>query len=306
MEHQSSNLELLDSISGLQFLLKSDISIGEAIADEVIATVKITNTAPDNLNGSDIVFTGVGLRLTSLYSERVNKGSNYWPSRTTKKPPSSSSLSRQKYLEGTYIGGNNQAFPAVTGDEQSHGDTLFPGERTEYQVKLKIKDLPYLDIQVEGSLSRRHLFHFYQKSDACKPWSQPLLIETINQLNVIDFFSSLTSLPSKFPDFGPNTTIAEIQNCSKVIADTEEAVKKALNATKNIKPPSKILLAWLVETQKYLNSLFPLFNVLRDLLSGNDLDKIKTKFNEIMIVIGEVEILKSRWAKLKSDFEFKG
>ena len=155
VEKNESILKNLNDIQTLRYLLKSEIPINDQDEGEVIATIKVCNDAPVSPDGGDIVFLGVGLRII----DGRERGGRKWASKVTKSRPADNLELRQKYNEGTWIGGTGTSFPAVTADEQSHGEVLFPEECVEYEIKTSKAELPYLDILVEGSVSRRHLFH---------------------------------------------------------------------------------------------------------------------------------------------------
>ena len=171
VEQNESILKNLKDIQSLRSLLKSEVSISDPKEGEVIATIKVYNDAPESHDGGDIVFLGVGLRITD--GRGRPKGSAYWPSRIKKSRPSDQAELRRKYNEGDWVGGTGDSFPAYTSDEQSRGEVLFPGESVVYEIKTSEDELPYLDVRVEGSLSRRHLFHISQPMEALKALTQP-------------------------------------------------------------------------------------------------------------------------------------
>jgi hypothetical protein len=175
IEQNESILKNLRDIQSLRGLLKSEASISDPQEGKVIATIKVYNDAPVSPDGGDIVFLGVGLRIIIGSEEGMQRGSAYWLSRISKSRPSDNTELRRKYNEGTWFGSREGkgSFPEVTSDEQSHGEVLFPGESVVYEMKTSEAELPYLDIRVEGSVSRRHLLHISQPMEALKHWSQP-------------------------------------------------------------------------------------------------------------------------------------
>lgn len=152
-ERSESILENIRNIQSLRNLLKTEMSISEPVDGEVIASIKVYNDAPESLEGSNIVFIGIGLRFIHGKEEGRQRDSNYWPNRITTSRLSDIIKLRRVYEEGYWFGsrGNNNSFPVATPDEQSHGEILFPGEAVVYDIKIPEVDLPYLDIRVKGS-----------------------------------------------------------------------------------------------------------------------------------------------------------
>src|SRR5450759_2282357 len=150
-------LKNLKDIQSLRAFLISELTLIDPEQEEVNATLVVRNTAPVSQDLGDVVFVGIGLRIISGKDNGNPHGSKYWPSRITKAKPSDNSELRQRYGEGIWYGGSNGHFPETTSAENSLGDVLFPGENIIYKLKIPKADLPYLDIRVEGSVSRRHL-----------------------------------------------------------------------------------------------------------------------------------------------------
>jgi len=64
VEQNKSILKNLKDVQSLRGLLKSEMSINGPGEGEVIAKIKVYNDAPASPDGGDIVFLGVGLRIT--------------------------------------------------------------------------------------------------------------------------------------------------------------------------------------------------------------------------------------------------
>ena len=88
VDRNESILKNVKDIQSLRGLLKSEMSINDPVDGEVIATIKVYNDAPESPDGGDIVFLGVGLRITVGSERGSQRGSNYWPSRIKKSRPS--------------------------------------------------------------------------------------------------------------------------------------------------------------------------------------------------------------------------
>ena len=234
MDSDESILNTLEGIQSLRHFLKSEMSIGDPENGEIIATINVHNNAPPSRDKGDVVFLGVGLRITVGREGGNQRGSNYWPPKIKKSRPSDKTELRQTYDEGTWFGSSGASFPATTADEQSHGEVLFPGESVVYEIKISESELPYLDVRVEGSVSRRHLFHISQPMEALKPWTQPVIAETFRALDAIDFYTPLVSLSEVMPTWGPRTTIAEMDAFRDAITKAKDHVGKVMQELNNV------------------------------------------------------------------------
>lgn len=134
------------ALQSLRNLLHSDISISKPEKmtfgreynlktpeqDGVEIIIKVQNTAPTSPDGGEVVFLGVGLRISDGREPHTMK----WVSTIKKSRPSDHQDLRQRYSIGSWLGGNSSPFPAVTADEQSHGEALFSGESIVYEIKV--------------------------------------------------------------------------------------------------------------------------------------------------------------------------
>ncbi|GAH81836.1 unnamed protein product [marine sediment metagenome] len=127
-------------------------------------TIKITvsNTAPVEPTWPLVVFTGVGLAcredIRSVFRAMQHENRLKVSSEsTTKKDVDNDSL---LLLGARRVDG--KIFPSLTHDEFSHGYCLYSGQSIVYEMKVLLKecsDLKDMNILVEGTVSRRHLFH---------------------------------------------------------------------------------------------------------------------------------------------------
>lgn len=183
-------------------------------------TVRVQNDAPMNSEGGDVVFIGVGLRVSD---GRENTDRPRWVSTISKARPSDRSDLRRRYERGAWVG-DREAFPAVTADERSFGEVLFPGECVVYEMRIPTAILPYTAIQVEGSLSRRHMFHFVQSTTGLERWTRPLLLETFHALDALDIHKPILMATEAVFELVPQTTLAEIETFKTTVGDAMEQV----------------------------------------------------------------------------------
>lgn len=125
--------------------------------------VTVSNTAPTEPEFPAIVFMGLALfvnfknneeeilerwrhtnlpKVDSKYAPRIkpakNQPRNYFPR------------------------GSKEYFPVITEDERSHGYYLLPGQYIVYEMNVLLDeclDLTDMKLWVEGTMSRRHLYH---------------------------------------------------------------------------------------------------------------------------------------------------
>ena len=157
--------ELLADLNGLTGYLKSEVRVGSV--EEVTVTrssgttrsflavpveIAVKNEAPKAESGSKVVFTGVGLGIAH---DTDKDNLPRWARREIRISRSDPPEEKPTKL---YIRQDGQKFPDVTSGERRLGNVLFPGQVITYQMKLPIDDLARVSFQVEGNLSRRHLF----------------------------------------------------------------------------------------------------------------------------------------------------
>lgn len=147
-----------DAYSLLQSLgnyLKTDIEIS---SQNEKSNVKITvsNIAPTEPIWPLVVFTGVGLAFNEKRygnSIRMKRSTNYKVDLSNAPQGGGWNLLKDKQFSKVEAG----SYPLATSDEQKHGFHLWPGQSIVFKMSIKPDDLK--DIWVEGTLSRRHLFH---------------------------------------------------------------------------------------------------------------------------------------------------
>jgi len=206
---------------------------------------------------------------------------------------------RQSYNEGTWVVGTGASFPAATADEQSHGEVLFPGESVVYEIKTSEGDLPYLDIRVEGSVSRRHLFHISQPMEALKKWSQPLLVQTFQDLDKIDLYSPLVSLIDAIPAFSPQTTLADLDAFREQIERAVDHAKKVmpeLNKVYHSAPNQELRDLMKQHIGKYITTSERMCNRVLETLSSSDTRQMKETTEELkahLLTLDEVKKAKA-------------
>jgi len=279
------------------------MSFSDPHEGEVIATIKVYNDAPESSDGGNIVFVGVGLRIIDN-GEGDDKDSIYWAKRIKKTRSSDITELRQQYNEGIWFGagGNESPFPDVTQDEKSHGEALFPGETVIFDMEISEADLPYLDIRVEASVSRRHL---YQKSESMyelRKWSQPLINEVFHKVDKIDFFTPIVTIASGVPVLGPHTKLADIDRLRElmrraitIISEFRDKLNEIYRSNRHKKMRDYIKK----DILQYLTSVEKAFETTLEVLSSGNIYNINQAAAEMRSKISdETAAIKRQRAEL--------
>jgi len=126
--------------------------------------VTVSNTAPSEPEYPAVVFTGLALFVD--FKENEDKILKRWhderlPEVELKYAPQTRDkvgITTRNYfprMSGKY-------FPNITDDERSHGYYLLPGQHIVYEMNVLLAeclDLNDMKLWVEGTVSRRHLYH---------------------------------------------------------------------------------------------------------------------------------------------------
>jgi len=232
-------------------------------------SIEVQNKAPVSSSGGNVVYLGVGLRI--IYGKENTRMT--WLDTLSKSKPTDQSELRQKYTQGIWYQGTKGPFPAVTSDEESLGDVLFPGENVIYKFSIPKEYLPYLDIQVECTVSRRHLLHVIQPLEALKQYRQPLLKNIFDAIDAINIFQPLITMASSIPDLGSGTTLAEIEalrNTLDIIKKHADDVMPELNKVYHSAPNQELRDHMKQEVGKHLTSVKKACDVTLEALSSSD------------------------------------
>lgn len=219
MSDQNNMMESLENIKRLGGFLKSDMSVAEPVDGKRRVKITIQNSAPARSDNGKVVFIGVGLTIIDGREKGIPE-KNLQP---RKLRPTDQIEERNEYGKGYWIAG--ESFPESTSNELSYGEMLYPGERLVYELDFPVEAFPYLEIKVEGSVSRRHLFHLSRSMEIMKKWTQPLVVGTFQVIDKLDYYSLLPII-GKIPEFGPQTTLADIDAFKSELAKTDVHIDK--------------------------------------------------------------------------------
>ena len=176
-------------------------------------------------------------------------------------------------------------------------------------MKISEADLPYLDIRVEGSVSRRHLFHISQPMEALKAWTQPLVVETFRALDAIDFYTPLLSIVDVMPKFVPQTTLAEINAFRAAVGKARDHVGKVRQELSNVyrSAPNQKLRDYMNKDMnrgigQYLATATKMCDRTLEALSGSDTRKMKEAAEELKAHLLKADEVKRGQTELMSQF----
>jgi len=299
-EENESILKTLGDIQSLRELLKTEMSVGEPEEGKVKAEIRVYNDAPLSSGGSEVVFVGVGLCIIDGRESTSRK----WASKVKVLEKSDQIEERQKYNKGEWVTGRER-FPAYTADEQSHGHVLFPRESLVFEIDISEDQLPYLDIRVEGSVSRRHLLHLSKPMEALRKWSQPRVVQTFSDLDKIDLYKPLVSLIDAIPEFSAQTTLADIDAFREEIEKAIDHVKKVmpeLNQVYHSAPNQELRDLMKQHIGKYLTTSQRMCATVLETLTGSDTGRMKEATEELKTYLLTLDDVKRVKAELMSHF----
>lgn len=297
--------EILECTQKLQGFLKTEMSVSEPEEGRVIAELRVYNDAPPAVDGSEVVFLGVGL---VIIDGRERSRTN-WTSRVIVSGALDHDKQLQRYNKGEYISARQgKRFPAYTDDEASHGEILFPGENLVYEVEIAEDELPYFEIWVDGSVSRRHLLHISRQMKKMEKWSLPLVAETFQALDEIDLYSPLISMVGEIPAFNPQTTLADIDSfrgkLEKAIGHVKDTMPE-LNKVYHTAPNQELRDLMKQHIGYYLTTSQRMCNKVLETLSGSNTELMKESAEELKAHLLTLEEVKKAKAETMSQFDIK-
>lgn len=121
-----------------------------------IHKVTVSNTAPVEPKWPLIVFTSVGIAFNpKKYNNDIimRRRTNYKVDLSNAPQGGGWDLVKDKLFKKV----SAEEYPMMTHNEKNQGFMLYPGQSIVFEMSIEPDDLKH--IQVEGTLSRRHLFH---------------------------------------------------------------------------------------------------------------------------------------------------
>ncbi len=126
--------------------------------------VTVSSTAPTEPEFPAVVFMGLAL-FVNFKDNEENILKRWHDERLPKVELKNAPQTRDKVgsnPKNQFPLTNGKYFPVITEDERSHGYYLLPGQSITYDMNVLLAeclDLSDMKLWVEGTISRRHLFH---------------------------------------------------------------------------------------------------------------------------------------------------
>lgn len=286
--------EVLSFYRALNSYLKTEIEINGSAAEPIV-TVRVKNTAPDT-SFPRVVFTGVGLSLshtgrdTGSRSRLVPKVTRVdvsdLPENTN--TPWANDSKMKGLLESTFQRTDNKSFPDLTPDEGQHGEVLRPGQAVQYEITISKEKLPYLRIKTEGTVSRRHLFHFEETFEMPESMTKPLAIDALMDFNAIDIHQPLTTVIDSMPEFSSDISLSEVNAFKELLSQELENIASIQGNINGVFRQHSIswFNAHLRAAYIYLDTVKASFSRLKEAIESNDLDKIAAEASTVLSLKG--------------------
>ncbi len=254
--------------------LHSEMSIGKSEEAGVDLTILVRNDAPPREDGVQVVFMGVGLYIIDTRDPADT--SIGWTENIVSSRPSDQQDLRQRYQKGTWFTGDR--FIAETENEESFGEILFPGESVLYEMHIPNEWLPYTEIKVEGSVSRRHLFHISKVTSGLEQWKKPPLVGIFGDLKDIDIRRPIESAISAMPEFGSKTTLEGIAMFRKEVEEAKAQVGLEMQKLNNVYRATsnqEIRDHMKGTIGQYITSLTKSFTITLEVLSSGNPEQVR-------------------------------
>lgn len=300
--NDGNSAENIDNVlAELHSYLHSEMSVGQPDEEKVDVTVLVRNNAPLRAEGGMVVFTGVGLHILDG-SERADSHLK-WTREIHQSRPSNQQNLRQSYQKGAWVTG--EQFTAMTENEQTFGEILFPGESVVYEMQIPEEYLPYTEIKVEGTISRRHLFHISRTMSGLEQWTRPPLVETFKALSAIDIKRPIVAATDAMPNFGSKTTLEEINTFKDIVEEAKSLIQptmQALNEVYHSAPNQEIRDHLKQNVGNYLTSLEKLFYSTLEALSSGNVEQMREAANSLTERLVASEEVKLQTQELMKQF----
>ena len=297
--------EILTDLRLLQAYLRSAVAVDNSDKDGIVH-VTVMNDAPELDDGMCIVFTGVGLRIIDTRFADPNGGAPSSSPRVNRLQTPHGMDIRRRYEVGWWSETNNyggRGFPAMTSDEGQQGIVLFPGQSVSYDVTVGKVELPFLEIHIEGNLSRRHLFHVSRIANELDDYRRPFVINAFRSVNGIDVISPFVALANQIPPVGPTTTFSDIdaiKNLSVQFRRQLTTVVEGLRGSHSA--PGRDVQEYVQVLFTYIKSVGIALEGVERVVSSGDMQKIKQTTEELKAKVLTFEELKSRRTEIMAKF----
>jgi hypothetical protein len=265
---------------------------------QALAKVKVmvSNTAPALSDWPKVVFMGVGLSVMSLGETRNTSSHRFavrkveadeaqaLPGTPWQQDDKFKGLSQTRYHRV-----HGQDFPDATPDERTHGEVLYPGQSVIFEMDVPPQVIPYLQFQVDATVSRRHLFHHQETLVMPETLTKPIALAALSDFNALDLHRVLDLVITSMPDLGADTRLAEVQAFSAALTNGITETKVIQEAMSKLWHEHKMFWfqAHLRAAHIYLDHVNAALARMREAIGSNTADKIVAEASLLQALKGE-------------------
>lgn len=292
----------------MRVYLNTEIRVTD-IETRPVVRVMISNSAPVAQEWPKVVFTGVGLSLGHYDRNTVVvRRSSLQMKITLNKEDKTSKIGdtpwqydekRQTLLKTEYtsisahVVSGHGPFPDITPDEGAHGAVLFPGQSMTCEFNVPPEELPYIRLKVDGTVSRRHLFHCEEAFEMPESITRQLVINAFAEFKAIDIHGPLESTMNALPDFNRDTLLEDAQTLFKSLFVGINEIKTAQGALNMVFRDCKFswFRAHLRATHIHLERVSTAFVHMKEAVESNVPDRITSEVANIRALKAEAALL---------------
>ena len=235
--------------------------------EAVNVRITVNNTAPTDPGLPRVVFIGVGLQANqSGLKGRLRK-------QMVPKAPSAPPQSRSRIHAVT----DGEDAAQITPSERRLGDVLLPGQSVVYEVDVPAKDVPYLELSLEGTVSRRHFLSYRKTLDMPLAYTRPPLLAALRAFNAADIHRSLANVVVSMPELGPDLRLREVKALGGVLTETIPEIGVTQTHLGKLSRETRIpaMRTHITAAQEYLTRVLEAVTRMRDAVSSGDPGEIQ-------------------------------
>lgn len=205
-------------------------------------------------------------------------------------------------------------FQILPPKSRTHGEVLFPGESTCYEMDIPNDDLPYYQFRLEGNISYRHLFRHEVILPVAEAYTRPIILEAIRKFNVLDIHKVLKSMLISLPEFGNDTRLSEIRRYISILSTGEDDIQELQKSVNDLYKQHKFTLfqAHMQAVYNYLGRVMGAIGNMKEAIASSNPETISAEIGKIQAINQEAagidretEELMKRFNLSDEDVEYK-
>ena len=272
--------DLLRLCHGLGYYLKVNVELGthqSAITQRgrefegVIVRVNAINSAPECPEGPRVVFVGVRLVMALLQGGGSPQGRSRELKVERHGPEQPPGRIAKAAIHSISLG---QQMDEITSHERQFGEVLFPGQSLVYELTMPSGEVPYVEFGVEGTVSRRHLFHHRKMVPMPEPLTKPLLISALRSFNSVDLHGPLFRTIRSLEELPDDPRLSDLQVIQSSVSENIAEVTTAREAVRTAETPNPLMRNHMMAAYDHLSKIPKSFGDLKEAISPQDLESI--------------------------------